>query len=40
MANRKNSFIAEHLPNVVSAGWLWGISPGIGANEKRRNILN
>ena len=30
----------SHLPNLFSAGWLWRISRGIGANQKRRNILN
>ena len=28
------------LPNLINASWLWRISRGILANQKRRNILN
>ena len=29
-----------HLPNMVSASWLWRIGQGIGTNQKGRNILS
>ena len=35
-----NLVYCSHLPNLVSARWVWRISPGIGANEKRQNNLN
>ena len=38
--HRIDGIYCSHLPNMVSARWLWRISRGIGANQKRLNILN
>ena len=35
-----NRFYCSLLPNMVKASWLWRISWGIEANQKRLNILN